>query len=99
MSRYGDLDALKEKMLSRLETFRVVYGKQSRYTEGYERSVEMVDNAPTVDAVEIETIKEWLYEIALYNVGCHVEDFASACEEIASRLDGLKEFSKERKKA
>lgn len=54
-----------------------------------------VINAPTVDAVEVETIKAWLYAIAMNNVGCPVKDFATACEEIISRLDGLRAFAKE----
>ena len=51
----------------------------------------------TADVVEIETIKSWLYEIAINNVGCVLDgDFSNACEEIISRLDGLRNFSKDR---
>jgi hypothetical protein len=52
------------------------------------------------DFVEVETIKSWLYEMALNNVGCHVEgDFSNACEEIISRLEGLKRYSTEKEGA
>jgi hypothetical protein len=52
------------------------------------------------DFVEVETIKSWLYEMALNNVGCHIEgDFSYACEEIISRLDGLKRYSIEKEGA
>lgn len=52
------------------------------------------------DFVEVEAIKSWLYEIALNNVGCHSEgDFSNACEEIISRLEGLKRYSIEKEGA
>jgi hypothetical protein len=52
------------------------------------------------DFVEVETIKSWLYEMALNNVGCHIEgDFSTACEEIISRLEGLKRYSIEKEGA
>lgn len=44
------------------------------------------------DVVEVETIKAWLYEMAINNAG----DFSNACEEIISRLYGLRKFAKER---
>lgn len=46
------------------------------------------------DFVEIELLKDWLWEIALNNVG---GDFSIACQDIISRLDGLRNFAKERK--
>lgn len=50
-----------------------------------------------VDFVEVETIKDWLYEMAINNVGCVLDgDFSNACEEIISRLDGLRSFARER---
>lgn len=52
-----------------------------------------------VDAIEIETIKSWLYEMAINNVGCAIDgDFSVACEEIISRLDGLRNFAREQRK-
>jgi hypothetical protein len=52
------------------------------------------------DFVEVETIKSWLYEMALNNVGCHIEgDFSTACEEIISRFGGLKRYSIEKEGA
>ena len=56
----------------------------------------MVD-APTADVVEVETIKAWLYGMAINNVCCVIDrDFSNACEEIIARLDGLRNFAKER---
>ena len=49
------------------------------------------------DVVEVETIKAWLNEMAINNVGCVIDgDFSNACEEIIARLDGLRNFAKER---
>lgn len=51
---------------------------------------------PAADVVEVETIKAWLYKIAMNNVGVSFDgDFSNACEEIISRLDGLKKFAKD----
>lgn len=51
----------------------------------------------TADVVEVETIKAWLYEMAINNVGCVIDgNFSNACEEIISRIDGLSNFAKER---
>lgn len=47
------------------------------------------------DVVEVETLKEWLYQIAMNNVGVPIADMASACEEIVNRLDGLRAFAME----
>ena len=50
------------------------------------------------DMVSIETVKKWLYEMAINNVGCILEgDFSTACELIILRLDGLKRFAEETK--
>ena len=50
------------------------------------------------DFVEVETLKAWLYEMAINNVGYVIDgDFSDACQEIISRLDGLRKFAQERK--
>lgn len=55
------------------------------------------EKCPTADVVEVETVKAWLYEMAINNVGCVIDgDFSNACEEIIARLDGLRNFAKER---
>lgn len=54
-----------------------------------------IQKLPTADVVEVETIKSWLYSIAINNVNNN-GDFSDACEEIISRLDGLRRFTKER---
>lgn len=53
-----------------------------------------VRKAPAVDAVEVEALEAWLYEIAMNNTG---HPLCDACEEIISRLDGLRLFAKERR--
>ena len=56
--------------------------------------LDLIGNALTADVVEVDTLKDWLLEIALNNVG---GDFSIACQDIISRLDGLRNFAKERK--
>lgn len=59
----------------------------------------IVPPCKVVDAIEIETIRSWLYEMAINNVGCAIDgDFSVACEEIISRLDGLRNFAREQRK-
>ena len=53
------------------------------------------EDFPVADVVEVKTLKAWLYQIAMNNVGAPIEDMASACEEIANRLDGLRAFARE----
>ncbi len=53
-----------------------------------------VRNAPAVDAVEVEALKAWLYGIAMNNTENYL---CNACEEIISRLDGLRLFARERR--
>ena len=68
-------------------THRVI---NNLYNAGYRKQSE--------DMVSIETVKKWLYEMAINNVGCILEgDFSTACELIISRLDGLKRFAEETK--
>lgn len=50
--------------------------------------------APTVDAVEIDVLEDWLYEIANNNFG---NALCKSCCEIVNRLDGLRVFARERK--
>ena len=48
------------------------------------------------DFVEVEVLKSWLYSIATNNVGCDIKmNPSEACEDIISRLDGLRVFAKE----
>ena len=51
---------------------------------------EIVESA--ADVVEVKTLEAWLYEIAMNNTNTYLCD---ACEEIISRLDGLRVFAKE----
>ena len=54
----------------------------------------IIENQPTVDAVEVGTLEAWLYEIALNNSN---NSLGEACEEIIRRLNGLRVFARERK--
>lgn len=56
--------------------------------------VNMLEDCATVDAVEVDALEAWLYEIAMNNMGNYLGD---ACEEIISRLEGLRVFARERK--
>ena len=57
---------------------------------------QVVEDTPTADVVEVETIKAWLYKVAINNVGYVIDgDFSDACKEIISRLGGLRSFAKE----
>lgn len=63
----------------------------------HKKFIKMVLDQPTADVVEVETIKAWLYGMAINNVCCFIDrDFSNACEEIIARLDGLRNFAKER---
>lgn len=53
-----------------------------------------IEQTPAADVMEIDVLRAWLYEIAINNVGQVIDgDFSTACEEIISRLDGLKMFA------
>ena len=68
------------------------------YRDGLYRGMEIAEsyikNAPTVDAVEVAALKMWLYEIAMNNSDNYLGD---ACEVLIARLDGLREFARERR--
>lgn len=54
----------------------------------------LMEDAIAVDAVEIDALRAWLYEIAMNNTNNYL---SYACEEIISQLDGLRVFAMERK--
>ncbi len=60
---------------------------------GIATAITEIEDAPTVDAVEVDAIQAWLYEIAMNNTG----DVSRVCEELISRLDGLRVFAEERR--
>ena len=90
-----------------IKTYRTE--KQAHTCSSWDRDFEVVEvnetlvstdhqNEQSEDMVDINAVKKWLYEIAINNVGCVIEgDFSNACEEIISRLDGLKRFAEEMK--
>ena len=50
-----------------------------------------------LDVVPVETVKEWLIEQAKLNQNCVLNgDFSNACMELASNIDELRRFAKER---
>lgn len=88
MARYIDADKMREEWLENGEN-EYVYDTNS--------VLDSIDEQPTADVVEVETVKAWLNEMAINNVGCVIDgDFSNACEEIIARLDGLRNFAKER---
>lgn len=60
------------------------------------RAIGCVGNQEAVDAVPVEDIEKWLWQIALNNTGI-TQDISDTCEMIIDRLDGLRTFSRERK--
>ena len=56
--------------------------------------IDILSDMPTVDAVEVAALKMWLYEIAMNNSDNYLGD---ACEVLIARLDGLREFARERR--
>ena len=68
--------------------------KTKRFGHDAVEIVTEVHYAPAVDAVEVETLEAWLYEIAMNNT---MNFLCDACEEIISRLDGLRLFARERR--
>ena len=89
-------------LLEQLESFRAdeKWRKKRTLRERWLRTIgidifaEAVKKFPAVDAVEVETLKAWLYEIAMNNTSNYLGD---ACEVIISRLDGLRVFARERR--
>lgn len=93
MARYIDADAA----IKYLEKHKEIAKKNYFILSANEDSIIkfLQEKCPTADVVEVETIKSWLYSIAINNVNNN-GDFSDACEEIISRLDGLRRFAKER---
>ena len=52
----------------------------------------LVRELPAADVVPIEALKKWLWKVALNNSDNYLGD---ACEELASRLDGLRRYANE----
>ena len=67
---------------------RLIYDDVLMQSIVTERNYIIPDNA-----VEVETVKAWLYEIAMNNTD---NTLYSACEEIIRRLDGLRVFAREK---
>lgn len=87
----------RESLISRLEAI-----KESENWDSMSRYVlfgiaEFIKNADAADVVAVETVKAWLYAIAMNNVGVKADDVASVCEDIAERMDGLRAFARERR--
>lgn len=92
MARYIDVDKFIKDLQSEY------HGMISDESLKIYEIIHRLGNEPTADVVEVETLKAWLYEIAINNVGCVLDgDFSDACQEIISRLYGLRKFAQERK--
>lgn len=51
-----------------------------------------IENFPAADVVSIGVLKKWLWKVALNNFDNYLSD---ACEELISRLDGLRRYVKD----
>lgn len=87
MARLIDADAIKYRE-------RKECGGHGLYFFWKTVTKEEIDEMPTVDAVEVDVLKAWLYEIAMNNSDNYLGD---ACEVIIGRLNGLREFARERR--
>lgn len=90
---------MSEKLISADRLIRDLKGMLAEY-DGITITglIKSLQEAPAVDAVEVETIKAWLYEIAGNNLRTEKErQFSEFCEELISRLDGLRNFARERR--
>ena len=95
MTRYFDVDKISSYIR---ENFSIDKTKNADICFAFIDLMNWLDDQPTADVVEVETIKSWLYEMAINNVGYVIDgDFSDACQEIISRLDGLRKFTQERK--
>lgn len=92
---------MSEKLISAdalLEAGRNTSEFQQHLADEYDLEC-LIMGAPDVDAVEVSTIRDWLYEIAGNNISTEKErQFSVLCEELISRLDGLRNFARERRK-
>ena len=77
MSRPIDADKLIKKMERRYEEMRLKYGEYDQFNMGYAEGMVAIDNAPTVDAVEVVRCKDCKYHCDL--------DGGVKCQ----RMDGL----------
>ena len=84
--RLIDADALQSKA-----TMMFGFG-ENRYVPQ-----KAIRQAPTIDAVPVDHVKSWLLNIAINNVGVQSDDLSDVFEEISSRMNGLRTFSRERK--
>ena len=61
MSRYIDADKLIKKMERRYEEMRLKYGECDQFNMGYAEGMIAIDNAPTVDVIEVVRCKDCKY--------------------------------------
>lgn len=80
-----------EKRLIDANELKARFNPKIRDYHNCVESHRVIDSCPTVDAVEVDTILAWLYEMAMNNTDNYL---CNACEEIISRLDGLRLFAK-----
>lgn len=99
--RLIDANALIEKLqehhdffVDGVGGFRYLTPKDKARVDEITNCIFEVGNAHTVDAVEVDVLKAWLYEIAMNNAD---NSLCEDCEEIISRLDGLRVFARERR--
>lgn len=69
MPRLIDADALVEYMDSRVVDLREMYGDYYHYTDGFDDALQVVEDAPTIDAVEVVRCKDCIHD---NTADCHL---------------------------
>lgn len=97
MPEYIEREALISEIQEEVDFKTPVYTEEQNkyFNMGLKCALRDVKRQPTADVVEVKVVKRWLYAIAITNVNVKFDgDFSKACEEIISRLDGLRDFQK-----
>lgn len=73
---------------------------ENMFRGGIRKALHCIETAPTIDAVPIADVEAWLLEIAFNNTDSEYgnEAMASLAEDLANRMEGLRNFSKDRRK-
>lgn len=93
--RLIDANALKEQIINEIHHYWL-NGDGGYYLA--EDVIPDIDNAPTVDAVEIKVLESWLCQIAINSMSNPMDNnLGLVCEMLIERLDGLRKFARERR--
>ena len=64
--RLIDADALSE-YLDKRRTYEVMDGRNKAYGKGVRDATKDIENAPTIDAIPVEWLREWQDEVGTIN--------------------------------